>query len=205
MHIRYFNNLFLSYEWLEKPEILLVKRNTRGESEREVYLALNLYTENETIGEIEFETDKEKFLGRNILGLPKAVENSTPFSKKVGTSTETVAAMKRIVNILPEQSVELNLIIAVGETREEALGRVVEFKNEEKIKRSFNLARAKVEAENSYLGIKGKDVELYQKMLKYLVFTNPLKTILYKGRTNEHALVEDLWKYGISGVYLFYL
>ena len=30
-----FNNLFLSYEWLEKPEILLVKRNTRGESERE--------------------------------------------------------------------------------------------------------------------------------------------------------------------------
>ena len=194
-----FNNLFLSYEWLEKPEILLVKRNTRGESEREVYLALNLYTENETIGEIEFETDKEKFLGRNILGLPKAVENSTPFSKKVGTSTETVAAMKRIVNILPEQSVELNLIIAVGETREEALGRVVEFKNEEKIKRSFNLARAKVEAENSYLGIKGKDVELYQKMLKYLVFTNPLKTILYKGRTNEHALVEDLWKYGISG------
>lgn len=129
-----FNNLFLSYEWLEKPEILLVKRNTRGESEREVYLALNLYTENETIGEIEFETDKEKFLGRNILGLPKAVENSTPFSKKVGTSTETVAAMKRIVNILPEQSVELNLIIAVGETREEALGRVVEFKNEEKIK-----------------------------------------------------------------------
>ena len=76
-----FNNLFLSYEWLEKPEILLVKRNTRGESEREVYLALNLYTENETIGEIEFETDKEKFLGRNILGLPKAVENSTPFSK----------------------------------------------------------------------------------------------------------------------------
>ena len=46
--------------------------------------------------------------------------------------------MKRIVNILPEQSVELNLIIAVGETREEALGRVVESKNEEKIKRSFN-------------------------------------------------------------------
>lgn len=42
-------------------------------------------------------------------------------------------------------------------------------------------------------------MELYQKMLKYLVFTNPLKTILYKGTTNEHALVEDLWKYGISG------
>lgn len=82
---------------------------------------------------------------------------------------------------------------------EEALERAVEFKNEEKIKRSFNLARAKVEAENSYLGIKGKDVELYQKILRYLVFTNPLKTVLYKGRTNEHALVEDLWKYGISG------
>ena len=194
-----FNNLFLSYEWLEKPEILLIKRNSRGDNEKDIYLALNLYTENETIGEIEFETDKEKFLGRNNMGLPKEVENSTPFSKKMGTSTETVAAMKRMVNILPEQSVEFNLIIAVGENREEALGRVVEFKNEEKIKRSFNLARAKVEAENSYLGIKGKDVELYQKILRYLIYTNPLKTVLYKGRTNEHALVEDLWKYGISG------
>ena len=194
-----FNNLFLSYEWLEKPEILLIKRNSRGEEEKEVYLALNLYTENETIGEVEFETDKEKFLGRNNLGLPKEVENSTPFSRKTGTNTETIAAMKKMVNILPEQSVEFNLIIAVGDTREEALGRAVEFKNEEKIKRSFNLARAKVEAENSYLGIKGKDVELYQKILRYLVFTNPLKTVLYKGRNNEHALVEDLWKYGISG------
>lgn len=194
-----FNNLFLSYEWIEKPEILLVKRNARGENEEEVYLALNLYTENETIGEIEFETDKEKFLSRNNLGLPKSVENSTPFSKKTGISTETIAAMKRMVNIMPEQSVEFNLIIAVGKTREEALGRVVEFKNEEKIKRSFNLARAKVETENNYLGIKGKDVELYQKMLRYLVFINPLKSILYKERTNEHALVEDLWKYGISG------
>jgi cyclic beta-1,2-glucan synthetase len=194
-----FNNLFLSYEWLEKPEILLVKRKAREENGKDVYLAMNLYTENETIGEIEFETDKEKFLGRNNLGLPKEVENSTPFSKKIGTSTETVSAMKRMVNILPNQSVEFNLIVAVGETREEALGRGLEFKNEEKIKRSFNLARAKVEAENNYLGIKGKDVELYQKILRYLVFNNPLKTILYKGRNNEHALIEDLWKYGISG------
>ena len=47
-------------------------------------------------------------------------------------------------------------------------------------------------------------MELYQKMLKYLVFTNPLKNyFLYKGTTNEHALVEDLWKYGIWGCTYF--
>ena len=194
-----FNNLFLSYEWLEDKEILIVKRKVREENEKDLYVALTLYSENETIGEAEYETDKEKFLGRNNLGIPKAVENSTPFSKKNGTNTETVAAMRRMISIMPESAVEINLIITIGETKEQVIEKVLEFKNEEKIKRNFELAKARVEAETNYLGLKGKDIELYQKMLRYLIFVNPLKTVIFKNKDNEHASSEDLWKFGISG------
>ena len=54
-----FNNLFLSYEFLEDSNTIIVKRNHRAENEKDIYLAVNLYTKSETMGEIEYEIDKE--------------------------------------------------------------------------------------------------------------------------------------------------
>ena len=54
-----------------------------------------------------------------------------------------------------------------------------------------------MEAESRYLEIKGKDMDVYQTILSYILFDNPLKNnskLAYK--TYEQ---KDLWKYGISG------
>lgn len=68
--------------------------------------------------------------------------------------------------------------------------------NNENTKRTFELLKAKSEAENRYLGIKGKDIEVYQKMLSYLLFT---PKVSIKASYDRLCPVSELWKYGISG------
>lgn len=193
-----FNNLFLSFEYLEDG-IILVKRRKRAQTDKEYYMAVSFYTKFETIGELEYEIDKEKFLGRGNLGLPVMVQNSKPFSKNTNLVTDPIIAMKHTVKIKPEESASLSFIIAVSEKKDEVIKLVKDYSNEEKINKCFELSRARVEAEARYLGINYKDIETYQKMLGYILGQNPFKKNNLEITDHENYPQSELWKYGISG------
>ena len=108
----------------------------------------------------------------------------------------------------------------MGNNKEKVIEDLQNYNSEEKIKRQLELSKAKSEAENRYLGVTGKQIEFYQKVLGYLLFTNPLKKlqnptfkssnsrltsqtntsneISNEANTGPFA-VSKLWKYGISG------
>lgn len=192
-----FQNLFLIYEYLEEDNIFVIKRKNRENTEKGVYLAVTFYTENNTIGELEYEVDKEKFQGRGNLGLPTMVEQSRPFSKKIQFITDPILALRRTIAIQPEQEVSLNLLFSISEQREEAIQNVKEYQREEKIKKAFELSMAKADTEARYLRLKAKEIETYQKMLGYLLFSNPMER--KEKFQKEYYPKEDLWQYGISG------
>ena len=53
-----------------------------------MYLATTISSNsNDTIRELEYEIEEEKFIGRGNLGIPNMVKNSIPFSKKIGLVT----------------------------------------------------------------------------------------------------------------------
>ena len=193
-----FNNLFLTFEYLEDG-IILVKRRKRAQTDKEYYMAVSFYTKFDTIGELEYEIDKEKFLGRGNLGLPIMVKNSKPFSKNTNLVTDPIIAMKHTIKIKPEESVSLSFIIAVSEKKDEVTKLVRNYSNEEKISKCFELSRAKVEAEARYLGINHKDIETYQKMLGYILGQNPFKKNKFEITDNKNYPQSELWKYGVSG------
>ena len=67
----------------------------------------------------------------------------------------------------------------------------------ENVTREFDIVKAKTEAEARYLEIKGKDIDIYQTILSYIMFDNPIRNnanLAYKIYEQQ-----DLWKYGISG------
>lgn len=192
-----FNNLFLKYEYIEETNSILVKRNKRGETEP-IYLAANLCTQNETVGELEYEIDEEKLNGGVGLRIPKMIENSIPFSKNLGLSVDPVVALKRTIKIKPNEKVTLNLILSVSEERQQVEENMKKYTNIENIKKAFAISRARIEEEARYLGIKGTDMEVYQKLLSYLIVQNPLKSLYLQNPTKDYSQ-QDLWKYGISG------
>ena len=176
----FFNNLFLNYEYIDDLGAIIVNRRKRAKTDPEIYLGTCFYTEKQTPREVEYEIDKEKFYGRNNMLLPKAVLNSTPFSRQINYTTDPIISFKRTITINPEEKVSLNLIIAIGSNKNQVIENLKEYNSEEKIKHNLELSRAKSEEENRYLGVTGKQIEFYQKILGYLLFTNPLKKLKYQ-------------------------
>ena len=196
-----FNNLFLVYGYDEKSEALLVKRKKRELGEKEVYLATTLHASREDrIGDLEYEIEEEKFNGRGNLKIPKMVKDSLPFSKKIGLVTEPVVAMKRTIKIKKQEKVVIDFILSVEEEKEQVLQNLEKYTSFENVKNEFELSKARVEAETRYLNMKGKDIEMYQKMLSYIVFDDSIKSV-EKEKINQTQTYKqsDLWKYGISG------
>ena len=170
-----FNNLFLRYEYLEDLNTILVKRRNRHENKKEIYMAVLLDTVDETIGELEYEIDKEKFLGRNNFNIPKMVLESKPLSRNIVLVTEPIVALKRSIKLNPSGKASLNLVICVAENRDEIISLVEKYKNTENVLRAFELSKARAEVEARFIGLKGIEIESYQKMLGYLLFNNPMK------------------------------
>ena len=192
-----FNNLFLTFSYEGAIDTIIVKRKSRDNKNKEIYLAVKFFVKDEQEAETEFELDKEKFNGRCNMKLPNAIANSNPFSRKIENTTDPIIAIKKVITVESEKSKVLNLIMAVGESKEDVIKEIIKYTNSEKIDRTFELSKARVSAENRYLGIKGKDVETYQRMLSYLIF--PYLFINKKIEENMICKISDLWKYGISG------
>ena len=57
-----FNNLFLIYEFDEETNSIIIKRKKREQNQKEMYVCVNLSTNSETIGDLEYEIEKEKFM-----------------------------------------------------------------------------------------------------------------------------------------------
>ena len=191
-----FNNLFLKYEYLPETNALLVKRNKRGNVEP-IYLGVTLCTQQETIGELEYEIDEAKLNG-GVLGVPNMIQNSIPFSNHLGLTVDPIVALKRTVKIPAGETVTFNLILSVSGKREEVEENMRKYTNLETTKRAFELSKVRVEEEARYLGIKGTDIEVYQKLLSYLIVQNPMKKLWVK-EPKQPFSIEELWKYGISG------
>ncbi len=194
-----FNNLFLTYEFDKDSNSIVVGRRTRSEQEEKMYLATSLYASSNEAGELEYEIDKEKFLGRGNLNIPNMIKNSIPFSNKLGLVTEPVVALKRIVKLKAEDVVTLDFIISTESSKELALENLNEYKVKENVKRTIDLSRARLDTESRYLRIKGRDISNFQKMLSYIIFKNPAKIINRPKFKNNKYNQSELWKYGISG------
>ena len=194
-----FNNLFLLYNYDNENNILEIKRQKRGKNEKDMYLRTMLTTDAETIIDNEFEIDKEKIKQRGEMGIPVAVEKSLPFSKKLGLEQEPEVALRKTIKIPGGKKVNVNLIISVNEDKIQATENIKRFKNQENVKRTFEISKAKIEAESRYLEVKSKEIEVYQKVLGYMLFDNPVRTRQIKKLNISNFSINDLWKYGISG------
>ncbi len=194
-----FNNLFLISSFDEETGSLIVKRKQREANCKEMYLSASLSTNSETIGDLEYEINEDKFIGRGNLGIPVMVKNSIPLSKKIGLVTEPIVALKRTVKVKPNEEVVIDLVLSVGEELDKVKENNKKYQSFENVKTEFEVSKARVEAESRYLRVKGKEIEIYQKMLSYIIFDNPTKSTFMRQNTKQEYHQSELWKYGISG------
>lgn len=194
-----FNSLFLTTEFDEENNILEIKRKKRSMDEYDMFLETAFWTDGEVIVDNDFEIDKEKLDTRGNLEVPISIEKSLPFSKKIGFTVSPKVALRKTIKLKAGQKTRINLILAISNERKEAINNLAKYKNQENIKRAFEISKAKADTESRFLGLKGKDIALYQRILGYVLFENPIRSKQIKTINLTSFKKSDLWKYGISG------
>ena len=185
-----FNKLFMKCDY--KNENIIFEKKDRDNGNR-VYLSTCLYTENEQIVDLEYEISKERYIGRENLGLPQMVKNQKAFSNEITQVLEPIIALKRTVKIRAKEKCYVNLLISVSRDKDKSVDNLENIKSEEEIARSLNIARVRSEEESKYLQIDGEKIKLYVSFLKYILRPNKNTKI------SENLNLDSLWKYGISG------
>ena len=183
-----YDNMFLEFK---KRDCIIVNRKTKSLFEDEISLATKLLYKNKVM---EFEIDKEKISNRKDIIIPDSIKNSIPFSKKIDTTINPAIAMRHFVKIESHKKESLYLLTSANNNEKDAIKNIKEYTNTEKLKKVFELSKVQTEAENRYMRIDNKNINIYQKMIQELL--EPKRTI---NNNSIDLSNEKIWKYGISG------
>jgi cyclic beta-1,2-glucan synthetase len=194
-----FVNLFVETEFVEDHCILLMTRRPRSKEQKRMWLAHTLVIEGEPIGALQYETDRAKFIGRGRqLNQPRAMDEDQPLSNTSGAVLDAIMSLRQRLSIDPGKTAKLSYILAIADTRDEAINLAKDYQNTSVISRAFELAWTHSQVEMRYLNISPSEINLYQKMLSSMIYTSSARRILLKSIGNQRGQ-SGLWIYGISG------
>jgi cyclic beta-1,2-glucan synthetase len=192
-----FAKLFLETEYLASSRALLCRRRPRAHDQKPVW-ALQVLA-SEAPGEVEYETDRARFLGRGRSARnPAAMDAGATLSRTVGPVLDPVFSLRRRIRVEPGASAVLAFTTAAPEGRDQALALASRFGSLESVDRVFETTAASEAARRSELGLAPDDVALFQRLAAHVLFANP--SLRSRESVARNRLGQPgLWPHAISG------
>ena len=114
---RAFSNMFIHSDYDKKTNSLIVRRKSRGESNISSYMVNRLIVANPK-EEYSYETERRRFVGRNrLVSDPKALNDK--LSNYVGDNLDPVMSLRNTIEIAPNGTESVYLIVGFGRSREQ--------------------------------------------------------------------------------------
>jgi cyclic beta-1,2-glucan synthetase len=195
-----FSNLFVETEYVPGVGALLATRRRRSDDETPVWAAHVLAVEAETIGDLQFETDRARFLGRDRnLRNPVSVIDGRPLSNTVGPVLDPCISLRRTVRVPAGETVRLMYSTIVASTRDEVLELADKYHDARIFERIHTLAWTQAQVQLHHLGISVDEAHLFQRLANAVLYTDaslrPGADVLSQSTLDVSAL----WGLGISG------
>ncbi len=122
-------------------------------------------------GDLQFETDRGKFLTRNKSARSAAaIFEGWPLSNSAGPVLDPVFSLRRRIQIPRGQSVTIAFWTMAAASREEILDLVDRHHDAASFERATTLAATHAQTQLQYLGIGGDDAHLFQLLASYLIY-----------------------------------
>jgi cyclic beta-1,2-glucan synthetase len=195
-----FGKLFLETEWVPGHHALLCRRRPRAPDQKPVWAVHVLAVEGEPLGEIEYETDRARFLGRGRSPAdPAALDPGAALSGTTGPVLDPVFSLRCRVRVPAGGSLSVTFSTGVADTREEVLQLGDQYHDPAAVLRVFDLAWAHSQVELRHLELSTESAHLYQRLASHLVYAaNALRAPGGVIAANREG-VPGLWRHGISG------
>ncbi len=195
-----FGKLFLETEWLPAPGALLCRRRPRAADQKPVWCVHALSVDGPTVGPVEHETDRARFLGRGRTpARPAALDLGAELSGTTGAVLDPILSLRRRLRLPPGASASVAFTTAVAFNREAALALADQYHDVHGVQRAFELAWAHTQVQLRHLHLSAEEAHLYQRLAAHLVYAGSAlrapASVLAANRQGR----EGLWRHGISG------
>jgi cyclic beta-1,2-glucan glucanotransferase len=195
-----FSNLGVETECVPGFDTLLATRRPRSRGEAPVWLAHVAVVEGDPAGELQWETDRARFLGRGReIRTPAAVTDGRPLSNTTGPVLDPIVSLRRRVRLEPGQTVRVVFSTLVAPARAEALGLAEKYRDPATFDRTATLAWTQAQVQQHHLGISPDEAHLFQSLASRVLYSDralrPSADILMRQTGGPDAL----WAHGISG------
>jgi cyclic beta-1,2-glucan synthetase len=195
-----FSNLFVQTEFVPNAGALLATRRMQSDKETAVWAAHVVIVEGETVGELQFETDRSRFIGRgHDVRNPASIIDGRPLSNTVGSVLDPVISLRHTVRIPPGTTARVVFSTIVAPAREQVLELVDKYRGPTTVERTLALAWTQAQVQLHHLGIDLDEAHLFQRLANSVLYSDalqrPSSDVLSRSTLERSAL----WAHGISG------
>ena len=197
---RAFNDLTIYSEIDEETSSLIFNRKSRTKENTRYYIVNRLFTYNEENEPFEFETSREKFIGRNnTVSNPEVIMSKKKLSNSVGASLSSIMSIRKYITIEAKGKKSVCLLIGFGKSREQVMDIVNLYKDELSINKAFEMTTVLNNISAGYANLKAYQKSLFSSMLKYIYQAIPLNEERKNVISQNKLSINNLWRFNISG------
>jgi cyclic beta-1,2-glucan synthetase len=195
-----FSKLFVQTEFVADVGTLLATRRRRSPGEPEIWAAHLAVIEGESVGNIQCETDRARFIGRGgQIRYPISVMDGKPLSNTVGTVLDPIFSLRCRVKIPPGTTVRIAFWTMVAPSRTEVLDLADKHHDSTAFERAATLSWTQAQVQLHHLGIGAEEAHLFQHLANHVLYSNPAlrpsSEVLKRNESGPSAL----WAHRISG------
>ncbi len=168
-----FSNLFVQTEIIHERQAILSTRRPRSLNEQAPWAFHLMAVRGTHSGEISYETDRMQFIGRGrTLASPQAMDHSTTLSGSQGSVLDPIVSIRCQIVLEPEESVTVDLVSGIGETRDICLRLVDKYQDRHLADRVFELAWTHSQVVLRQLNTTEADAQLYGRLAGSILYAN---------------------------------
>ncbi len=156
--------------------------------------------EGETIGDVQFETDRARFLGRGRgVRTPIALVRGSRLSNTVGAVLDPIFSLRCHVRVPPRTTARVAFWTLIAPSRKEALDLVDKHHGAMAFDRATTLAWTQAQLELRHLGIGAGEAHLFQRLANRVLYADPTLRPTSEVLIRGGGAPSLLWAHGISG------
>ena len=195
-----FSKLFVQTEFVAEAGTLLATRRRRSPDEGEVWAAHLVVVEGETVGEMQFETDRARFIGRGHgLRAPQCMNGGQALSNTAGTVLDPIFTLRHRILVPPGTTVRVAYWTLIASTRDEALDLADRHHQPTAYDRAVTLAWTQAQVQLRHLGVSADEAHVFQRIANRVLYADPTLRPPSDVLQRNHFGPSILWPHGISG------
>jgi cyclic beta-1,2-glucan synthetase len=150
-------------------------------------------------GQVEWETDRARFLGRSRDTDAPAALDGRALSGTTGVVLDPIFSLRQRIRLVPGASVRLCFATGIASNRETAVALAQKYRNPSAASRTFALAFTHAQSGLRHLGISNDEALLFERLASRVLFADGSLRAAPAAIASNTLGQAGLWPHGISG------